>query len=337
MNKFSFTKVIFFLILLSSCGSNDPLQVDVSAINVPSVKIKRFDSDLFALKNGDLQANTKMMLSKYGDFYEGFLSNIICKQGSKDTAYPTEIARFLADENINAVYADCKTKYTDLSDIEEKLHAVFQHYKYYFLSNKLPVPVAAFTGFHDNISVADSVIAFSLEGYLGSDSKFYDMGQVAIYLRKNMTRNNIVPDFIKGWVMNGFPNTSSKEDLLSEMIYQGKIVYMIDALMPDAADSLKIGFTQKQFDWCVRNESNMWGFLMKNQLLYSSKAMDIAQFTNDGPFTTGFVKESPARTGVWIGWQIIKSYMKKNPKISLKELMNMNDAQQLLDRSKYKP
>lgn len=337
MNKFTLTKVIFFLILLSSCGSNDPLDVDVSTINVPFVKIKRFDQDLFALKDGNLGMNTRKMLITYGDFYEGFVSTIICQGGTKDTAYPAEIKRFLSDPNINDVYSDCKAKFVDLSDIESKLHDVFKHYKFYFPTGNLPVPVAAFTGFRNNISVADSLIAFSVEGYLGSDSKFYDMGQVALYLRKNMTRNNIVPDFIKGWMMNTYPYNSSKDDLLSMMIYQGKIVYMIDAMMPNEEDSLKIGFTQKQFDWCIRNESNVWGFLLKNQLLHSTTAMDIAQFTNEGPFTTGFVKESPARTGVWIGWQIIKSYMKKNPKISLKELMNINDAQQILDRSKYKP
>src|SRR5207253_29819 len=126
-----------------------PLDVDVSAIKVPSVKIKRFDTDLFSLKNGDLKANTKMMIGKYGDFYEGFLSNVICKMGTQDTAYPREIMRFLSDADINAVYDDCKIKFHDLSDLEDKFHSVFQHYIYYFPTGKLPVPVAAFTGFHD--------------------------------------------------------------------------------------------------------------------------------------------------------------------------------------------
>ena len=63
----------------------------------------------------------------------------------------------------------------------------------------------------------------------------------------------------------------------------------------------------------------------------------VSKFTGEGPFTTGFVKESPARTGVWIGWNIVKKYMDKNANISLDQLMHETDAQKILSLSKYKP
>lgn len=337
MQRTAPAKVIFFLILLCSCGPRNPLGVDVSSINVPAVKIRRFDRAVFSLAQGDLEANTQRLLHEYGDFYEGFVRNIICRGGTKDSAYAREIKRFVTDPDLNLVYEECKKKFDNLDDIEAALRDVFRHYKYYFPPGRLPIPVAAFTGLSYPMAVADSFVAFSAEMYLGRDSKIYDMAQVPLYQRRNMNRENIVPDFIKGWMLNEFPQKDEKNNLLSEMIYQGRIVYLIDAMMPDADDTIKIGFSKNQLDWCKRNEGNMWGFLLKNQLLYSESSMDIAQFTHEGPFTTGFAKESPARTGVWLGWQIVRSYMRKNPDTTLAQLMLINDAQKILDASRYKP
>ena len=107
--------------------------------------------------------------------------------------------------------------------------------------------------------------------------------------------------------------------------------------MPDMEDTLKIGFTKKQVDWCEKHEKDIWGLLIKNKFLYSTELDVISKFTGEGPFTTGLAKESPARTGVWIGWRIVRNYMNKNSKITLEELMNENDAQKILSTSKYKP
>ena len=40
---------------------------------------------------------------------------------------------------------------------------------------------------------------------------------------------------------------------------------------------------------------------------------------------------------MWVGWQIIKSYVKNNDKVSLSELMREQDAQKILAKSKYRP
>jgi len=81
----------------------------------------------------------------------------------------------------------------------------------------------------------------------------------------------------------------------------------------------------------------MWSFFIKRKILYSTDYQEIMQFTNDGPFTTGFAKESPSRTGNWIGLQIVRSYMEKNKNITIEQLMGIPDAQKILAASAYKP
>ena len=46
---------------------------------------------------------------------------------------------------------------------------------------------------------------------------------------------------------------------------------------------------------------------------------------------------SPGKVGAWLGWQIVKAYMKENPNTTLKELIAIKDGQKILTGSKYKP
>jgi len=65
--------------------------------------------------------------------------------------------------------------------------------------------------------------------------------------------------------------------------------------------------------------------------------MDIIRYINASPTTSGFPLDSPGRTGVWIGWQIVRKYMKNFPETTLSELMQNSDYQQILNDSKYFP
>ena len=58
---------------------------------------------------------------------------------------------------------------------------------------------------------------------------------------------------------------------------------------------------------------------------------------NDAPFTAPVSQDSPGRLGTWLGWQIVDSYMKKNQNIGLKNLMDENNYQKILEESGFKP
>ena len=77
--------------------------------------------------------------------------------------------------------------------------------------------------------------------------------------------------------------------------------------------------------------------ILENKHLFSSESILTAKYINPAPFTAYFPAESPGRTGIWIGWQIVRSFMEKNPQVTLPELMNNPDAQGILERSGYAP
>jgi uncharacterized protein YjaZ len=139
------------------------------------------------------------------------------------------------------------------------------------------------------------------------------------------------------WAFQEYEYKGNTENLVSNMIYQGKLLYFVDAMIPEGPDSLKIGFTKNQMEWCKANESVMWSYLIENKSLFSGDRMESVRFINPAPFTTPFGQKSPGRSGVWIGWQIVKSYMKKNPEITLKGMMEENDYHKILNESGYAP
>ena len=327
---------VFFLI--PSCGRN-PLDVDISGVNIPPVKIFRFDKDFFAVTEGDIPSNLAALRKKYPGFADLYIHNLICPGGTQDSACIPDITRFIKDKDMSGAFADCQKVFGEdaLSELEGQFSDLFRHYRYYFPGKPLPGIYTMMSGFNYAIASADSSFAIGLEMYLGKNCRFYDMLRVPDYKRSAMQKEFIPADLVRAWMTKVFPNQNHSGTLLSTMIYQGKLLYLADALLPQTPDTLKIGFSSVQMKWCEEHEKDMWGHLIQNKFLYSNDVSIVTKFTGEGPFTAGFVKESPARTGVWLGWKIVRAYMRAYPKTTLEELMAMEDPQIILSKSGYKP
>jgi hypothetical protein len=188
--------------------------------------------------------------------------------------------------------------------------------------------------YNNKVVYTDSLVLISLELYLGKEHKFYEFPD---YLKQNFERNQIIPDVVSGF---SFQKTApiTETNLLSQMVYFGKQLYLKDVLIPHYSDAEKIGFTTKQITWCEENESYMWRYFIEKQLLYSNEQKLNNRFINPAPFSKFYLEidnESPGKVGVWIGWQIVRSFMKNN-EVSIQEMLKMN-TKELFEKSKYKP
>jgi len=321
-------------ILFQGCTSN-PLDINVSKVEVPPVKISRLEQQVFQSPQKSAQELHDQLQQQYGTLYLGFQSVI-------NTVYPDSSAifnleMFRHDTIMQAVYAATQKRFPDLTDLENDITNIHKHFKYYFPNRFLPKVVSYISGFNFRQFPVDSTIGISLEMYLGSTSRFYQMIQFPHYQTLTMNPINIPTDYAQGWMMTIFPRKFEKKDLLSEMIYNGKILYLVDALLPTQTDSMKINYSAKQLKWCQQNEYNMWAFFIQKKLLYETNPAEIVKYTGDGPFTAAFNKESPSRVGNYLGWMIVRSYMKHHPKTTLEQLMAITNGQTLLNESHYKP
>lgn len=331
--------IAFLIILLSvftACKRNNQPDVDISEIDL-DLNIKRLDKEIFEIDPANVADELPGMINEYGDFFELYSYRIIRLGNPYQDVYADELTGFITDYTMNKVYEEVMSVFPDLNEEESNIEAAFKRYKYHFPDRIIPSVYTYIGGFNQSIVVSDSILGIGTDKYLGRDCEFYDRLGIANYLQNNMNPGNIPVDALKSWALTEFVYKDSVDNLVNNMVYQGKIQYFLDVIFPNTPDSLKIGFTGNQLRWCIGNEKQIWNYLIENKLLFSTDYMTINQHINPAPFTIGYPSDSPGRASVWLGWQIVNTYMEKNSKVSLKELMLDNDYQKILSESRYEP
>ena len=334
MNKFK-TSIIFFfftLLFLQSCdnSSSKGPDIDESQLRKTDIKIHRYGKALFETDTTDFLNEVKKIQSEFSLF----LGNNIEHHEILAPLY-----EYVTDTQLISISKKTMEVYPDLISEENQLSDAFSRYRYFFPDKKVPVVYTYISDlyFEKPVIVDDSIVIIALDVYLGkSFTKYRSLG-LPYYRIRCMTPDNIVIDVMKAVYVANLTPRNKQKTLLDRMIASGKLLYYLDAVLPDVHDSLKICYTTNKLKWIEENKTNVWAFMVKNKLFYSADYKIQTKLIEDGPFTTGFSNDSPPRIGIWIGWQIVREYMKKHPNISLESLIQNEDAQAIFNQSGYKP
>lgn len=324
------------ILLMTSCKRN-PLKVDISNIE-SEVKFVDFSQEIFNLNKKDTLSTLLDIRNEYPEFFDLFTHHVIRIGGIDDPEFGGLMKAFLDDTMINEVKDVADRKFGDFSPYKKQLTRAFKYFSYHFPEKELPIIFTYVSGFNQSVVTAENIVGISLDKYLGRDSEFYpQLSTTPHYKILNMYPERIPADVAFAWAITEFEDPDSPTYLLDHMVQKGKLMYVVDAMLPTTPDTVKIGYTADQLNWCKMNEPAMWTYLIEKKMLYSTRRMDIVRYTNDSPTTSGFPLESPGRTGIWIGWQIVRQYMKKHPEVTLNDLMKNKDYQQILNDSGYNP
>ncbi|MCJ0741216.1 gliding motility lipoprotein GldB [Pedobacter montanisoli] len=330
---------LFFLcaIVFFSCKNNK--KPDVNNIQL-AIKVERFDRDLYAGKEKDILATNAFLEKKYGSFYDDFIHQMV---GNSSYTGPTVLESLYKNKAYTDLTQEVDSVFPNLNKVNEELTQTFKYIKYYYPKAEIPRFIAFVSGFAYQTPIGDNYLGIGLDMFLGKDSKFYGalIESLPQYLTRKFTPDYIVPRVSEYYVRENLIKEQDQDrSLLSKMIYNGKILYFMEQVLPETTpDSVKIGYTTQQLAWCKTFEPEVWAYFMENNLLYNTDYSKIQVYLSDGPFTPGIgeKRESAPKLGVWIGWQIVKQYMKQHPDVTLNQLMAEKDAQKILSDSKYKP
>ena len=330
--------VMLFLIPgMLSCKRN-PYKINVSSVSA-GIEITRLEQDLFTIDPAQIPAAVPHFREKYGDFLQLF-SYVINAGNVNDSAFGDFLVKFCTDKLNNEVYEKVMDLYPDIKDLEDDLEDAFRHYKWYFPDASIPGAYTCITGFNNSLIVGDSVIGIGIDRYLGRDCDYYPRLQIYRYIAARMNSWNIVPDCMYAWGASEWDLASMgypADDVMTEMIHEGKIKYFEKCMMPEINDTVLFGFSADQMKFCRNNERQMWYYLIEHDLLFSTDQFTIRKLTGEAPFTAFFTNESPGKAAIWIGFRIVESYMMKNRDISLGGMMKNTDIQGLLEASRYNP
>ena len=313
--RFVVVLCLFFL----SCEQKTKVEKAVEEIPV-DIKVERFDKVFFETKPEDLEKVKK----QYPFFFPA---------GNDDTIW----LKKMQDPLWREVYTEVQKKYANFEPVRQEFKKLFQHVKYYFPKTKIPkvITVIGEMDYNAKAIYADSLVIVALELYLGKEHKFYEFPN---YLKQNFQEKQIMPDVVSSFAFRNIPAFPDK-NLVSQMIFEGKQLYAKDLLLPEYTDAEKIGYTPEQIKWSQENEAYMWRFFIESELLYSEDPKLNTRFIAPAPFSKFYLEidnDSPGRIGAWLGWQIVRSYMKNNTNVTLSELLKTN-AKEIFEQSKYKP
>jgi hypothetical protein len=328
MRKLILFSVILIQLLGCNTGSQRDLDVDTSDINIPQVEIRRYEKALFTIVPDSLQSQLKTIAPDYPAFLGADLD---------DTLHIIQLNRFVSNSLNRMLYDSVMATYPKLGFLEDQLTEAFRYFKYYFPTKPVPDVFTYVSGLLYEMPVqffSDDMIV-ALDMYLGALDEYRKM-RIPLYKIQNMNREYIVRDAMYELYYYHFLEKPGK-DFLQMMINRGKHLYFLDAMMPQTPDHIKIAYRPEKLAWCQANEKNIWAFVIENELLYSSNTQITRKFFTDGPFTSEFSADSPARLGEWLGWQIVRAYMERNPQIGLEELIQKKTAQEILKNAAYKP
>ena len=121
-----------------------------------------------------------------------------------------------------------------------------------------------------------------------------------------------------------------------ELIYKGKIMYLMSQFLPHKNIETILRFSKSEFEECEESESVIWDGIISLDLLYSNYEREYHSFFNIDVCTRPISPDSPSRLGYYTGYKIIQNYM-QNTDVSLLELMQNTNSQQILLNSKYNP
>lgn len=297
---------------MNSCSyEEDRLKVNVDHIKV-DLKIDRMEKDLFE-NSKNAKSKHQFLLKKYDKLYQYFFGFTIGAGDPFATNSHGRLNEFTQDSTMNLFYNEISKHFKDFSKYKYQLTEAFKHYKYYFPDSTIPKVTTFYSNFEHKVLEIDDRLAIGLEMFLGKENALIKQlpNIYPQYLKNKMENQFLVSNVIYGFLYNRFYE-SLGNDFISNILSYGKVIYLLEAMLPESAKHILMTYTKEELDWCIKNETNIWEYIIDQEILYSKDAKIIHNFTSEGPTTKGLPSESPSRVGVWIGYQIIKDYMIKN-------------------------
>lgn len=328
------------VLLFAGC-SEDSVSTDISPI--PSeVQFLNLHSDLQIEPERTLEDRHQQLYQTYGAFWNDYTASILQVGDGSDPSTLLEIDRFLTYPDTKASSEAIEQVHSErFADYSETIDEAFRRYRFHFPEETLPTVVYFNGGFNYGVYPTDTHLGIGLEFFLGAQhpiSTQLDPQLFPEYIKKRMEPHFLISDALRGWLLVHYQDRFYEEkDLLTTCMYWGKIMYLLDVMLPNESDQNKMGYSEEEHAWCLANERNLWIEFSQQPILYETRRFEINRWTADAPFTRAakLPQNTPPRVGVWLAWRIVRGYMDKYPETTLNQLLSESDYLRMLNA--YRP
>lgn len=336
------TFCVILVLVLTGCNSTEKAP-DVSGIKV-TLDSRRFDRDLAAIDTNKVAYGLQQLRTKYPDFLDFYLDTLMgfgLKGQYSDTADAIQkgMRVYLTFKDFKGLLDTVDKHFPDVNATNEQLAKGFQYLVNYY--PKYQVPKVIYSVFWlkklPTFIETNGNIGINLDMFLGPRYPYYKSVGVQDFVIKQLEPSYIPVSVFSLISDDIYPYHTEGRNLLDMMIQRGKMQYFLSKVLPFVGDSTRLAYTAEDMKGCEQNKVQIYNFFVSNKLFYETNLQNTYRYVNDGPSTEEIAKQCPGNVGTWLGYQIVKAYMKEHPSTSLDQLMHDSDAQRFLQESKYNP
>ena len=339
--------LLLLVCVLSACTNDEPPPPDVSNVEV-DLTVLRFDREMAALDTTSLGVDLQRMDDEFGSFTDVFFTHLVpVRRGDFSPAEGEQVLRAYFEYPLTSfVDSLVSNKFPGAGAQEKQLTEDFEqslrYYRHYLPEAPLPDTLVLYATHFELAAFlyGDGQLAAGLDFFLGPD---FDYTQVnpeepifSNYLAESYTPAHFTGKLLRVLLDDQYPAPRTGR-MIDYLIHEGKKLYLLEHLMPETPDPVVYEVTDEQMDWLRNNETPIYAYLQREDLLFSTDVNKINKYTRPAPYTPGMPQESPGGAVNYLGRQIVAAYMQQHPEVTLPELMAMEDGQAILRGARYKP
>ncbi len=326
-------------LVLMSCGGNDcqlpeevkaiPIEASINRLDKQMLEIKSpVDAKAFVEKN---QVFTNYMLGRGGIF------------PSKEI-FANELYKTVNDKVFMNLVDTCSLVYADMSSTQKEITTLYKRLKHFdesFTGPEVNTFVSGFQGF--DFYVDDKMVLIGLDYFLPKDSATIKKGYMPDpkyypqYRSLRDTKEHIPSRMALFFSEKYNKNSVQDQTILADMIASGKALYFVEKMFPCIPEKDVVEYNDQEIEFVKKFEKSVYEHFVAKQLFFSQDFNLSKKYLDERPKVTEVADNCPGRIGQWLGWQIVRSYMKNNPDISLEALMAETDANKIFNQAKYRP
>jgi hypothetical protein len=196
---------------------------------------------------------------------------------------------------------------------------------------------AAFELYRTHYDTTRNILSFSLDYFCRPT--FPSLApDIPKYIRRSCTPQHLAPALFHTLFRHLMPPplVSQRPTFLDQIVNAGIRNYLVSRMMPCVPDSVILEYSAEQMEWCRTHEKQVYETMLP--LLFSQSANEYEPYVNMAPFCKVFGQESPGRIAEYIGLQMVRSYVRRQPaSFGLASLLTLTDSRALLEAANYKP
>ena len=310
-----------------------------AAVRPLPVNLHRYEQALLALPPDSIAAALPALAAGYAPYLSG--------ADLTDPKNVLQLQTFVLDPWVRETYAAVEACYGDGGGLAADLGRLFARAQTLFADWQPPQVYTYISGldYPNRVVYTDSVLSLALDLYLPDHAEAYRAAGFPNYIAQRLNPGALPVEVAQAIAVERLPFRAAGPSeggqglmrmgtLLDEVVYQGKILCVVDRLLPEVDAPQKLFYDEAQWRWCKDNEAALWHHWMKEQLLYETDLNRTKHFINDGPANLAF-QGAPPRLAQYIGWRIVSRYLQRVPADDPE--VWTRPAQEVLRISAYKP